>query len=91
MFPACSRKKLKAVIRKDRYPLPIFRMIQEAADISEAVMYNTYNMGIGMVLALDQADADKAVEAAHDAGRRPVMLGTVEAQARRAGTGVGNQ
>ena len=74
---------VKAVIRKDSYPLPpIFRMIQEAGSISEAVMYNTYNMGIGMVLALDQADADKAVEALRGAGETAYVLGTVEAGTR---------
>ena len=59
-----------------------FRMIQEAGSISEAVMYNTYNMGIGMVLALDQADADKAVEALRGAGEMAYVLGTVEAGSR---------
>ena len=82
-IPRMLPEGVKAVIRKDSYPLPpIFRMIQEAGSISEAVMYNTYNMGIGMVLALDQADADKAVEALRGAGETAYVLGTVEAGAR---------
>ncbi len=82
-IPRMLPEGVKAVIRKDSYPLPpIFRMIQEAGSISEAVMYNTYNMGIGMVLALDQADADKAVEALRGAGETAYVLGTVEAGTR---------
>ena len=82
-IPRMLPEGVKAVIRKDSYTLPpIFRMIQEAGSISEAVMYNTYNMGIGMVLALDQADADKAVEALRGAGETAYLLGTVEAGAR---------
>lgn len=82
-IPRMLPEGVKAVIRKDSYPLPpIFRMIQEAGSISEQVMYNTYNMGIGMVLAIDQADADKAVEALRGAGETAYVLGTVETGTR---------
>ena len=82
-IPRMLPEGVKAVIRKDSYPVPpVFQMIQEAGSISEAVMYNTYNMGIGMVLALDQADADKAVEALRGAGETAYVLGTVEAGTR---------
>ena len=67
---------VKAVIRKDSYPVPaIFRMLQEEGEIAEHVMYNTFNMGIGMVLALDSADADKAVEALRAAGEDAYVIG----------------
>ena len=58
-----------ARIKKDSYEVPaIFRMIAAAGSVEEKVMYNTYNMGIGMVLALDPADADQAVKTAQAAG-----------------------
>ena len=82
-IPRMLPEGVKAVIRKDSYPLPpIFRMIQEAGSISEQVMYNTYNMGIGMVLALDAADADKAAKALQSAGETAYLLGSVEAGTR---------
>ena len=43
------------------------------------MMYNTYNMGIGMVLAASQADADKAMEAVRKAGETPYLIGEVTA------------
>ena len=76
---------VKAVIRKDSYQVPeIFRMIQEAGGISEHTMYNTFNMGAGMVLALDSADAEKAIEAVRAAGEEAFVLGSVEAGERGA-------
>ncbi len=70
---------VKAVIRKDSYQVPeIFQMIQRDGGVAERMMYNTYNMGIGMVMALDPADADKAVQAVAQAGERACMIGRVE-------------
>ncbi len=71
---------VKAVIRKDSYKVPeIFRMLQSEGGIADHMMYNTYNMGIGMVMALDPADADKAIEAVNAAGEKSCMIGCVEA------------
>lgn len=68
-----------AVIHKDSYPIPpIFEMLAREGDIEEKVMYNTYNMGIGMVLAVDAADADKTMEAIKAAGEMPYIVGEVE-------------
>ena len=70
----------RAVVKKDSYPvLPIFRMLQREGDIAEEMMYNTYNMGLGMVLAVDPADAEKTMEAVRAAGETPYVVGTVEA------------
>jgi phosphoribosylformylglycinamidine cyclo-ligase len=70
----------RAVIRKDSYPVPpIFRMLAREGQIEEKMMYNTYNMGIGMVLAVDPADADQAAEAIRAAGETPYVIGTIEA------------
>lgn len=70
---------VRAVVKKDSYPvLPIFRMLQVEGNIAEDMMYNTYNMGLGMVLAVDPADAGKAMEAIRAAGEDPYVVGTVE-------------
>ena len=61
--PRMLKDGVRAFIRKDSYPVPpIFGMLRKQGNIDEKIMYNTYNMGIGMVLAVDAADADKAVE-----------------------------
>ena len=71
---------VRAVIKKDSYPvLPIFRMLQEEGGIAEEMMYNTYNMGLGMVLAVEPADTDKTMEAIKAAGEIPYVVGSVEA------------
>ena len=76
---------VKAVIRKDSYPVPaIFRMLQEEGEIAEHVMYNTFNMGIGMVMALDSADAEQAVKVLKEAGEQAFVIGSVEAGERKA-------
>ena len=71
---------VRAVIKKDSYPvLPIFRMLQEEGGIAEEMMYNTYKMGLGMVLAVEPADTDKTMEAIKAAGEIPYVVGSVEA------------
>ena len=68
----------RAEIRKDSYPvLPIFKLLQKTGNIEEHMMYNTFNMGIGMVLALDAADAEKAVAALEAAGEKAYVIGKV--------------
>lgn len=69
-----------ALIRKDSYEIPpIFGLLQEKGGIEEKMMYNTYNMGLGMVLAVDAADAEKAMEALEKAGEKAYIIGAVEA------------
>ena len=71
---------VKAVVEKDSYEVPaIFRLLAKTGNIEEQMMYNTYNMGIGMVLAVDPSDVDKAVEAARAAGETPYVIGRIEA------------
>lgn len=83
--PRMLPEGVKAVIRKDSFPVPeIFRMIKRGGNIEERVMYNTYNMGIGMVMALDPADAEGAVEAVQAAGEKAYVIGQVEAGERSA-------
>lgn len=79
-IPRMLPENMRAVIRKDSYEVPpIFRLIQKAGNLEEKLMYNTYNMGLGMVLALDPADADRTVKALKDAGENAYIVGTVEA------------
>ena len=69
-----------ALIRKDSYEIPpIFGLLQEKGGIEEKIMYNTYNMGLGMVLAVDAADAEKTMEALEKAGEKAYIVGAVEA------------
>ena len=69
-----------AVIKKDSYDvLPIFGLLQEKGGIEEKMMYNTYNMGLGMVLAVDKADAEKTMAALSEAGEKAYIVGSAEA------------
>ncbi len=71
---------VNAKIRKDSYPvLPIFKLLQKTGNLEEKMMYNTYNMGIGMVLAVEKADTDKVMEAVRKAGETPYLIGEVTA------------
>lgn len=69
-----------AVIKKDSYTIPpIFQMLAKDGDINEKMMYNTFNMGIGMVLAISPSDTDKVLEAITAAGEKGYVIGHVEA------------
>lgn len=68
----------RAVIQKDSYVVPaIFKLMAQKGDVSEQMMYNTYNMGIGMVVAVDPADVDKTMEAMRSAGDTPYVIGKI--------------
>jgi phosphoribosylformylglycinamidine cyclo-ligase len=69
-----------AVIEKDSYVIPpIFKLMAEKGDIAEQMMYNTFNMGIGMIVAVDPADVDKTMEAIKKTGDTPYVIGRIEA------------
>ena len=69
-----------AVIKKDSYKVPpIFGLMQKKGNIDEHMMYNTFNMGLGMVLAIDPADVDKTMEAIKAAGETPYVIGETKA------------
>ena len=69
---------VRAMIRKDSYPVPpVFNLLAKEGDIEEKVMYNTYNMGIGMMLALDPPDADMALKALEAAGEKAWIVGEI--------------
>lgn len=71
---------VKAVIKKDSYEVPaIFKLIQKNGNIEENMMYNTFNMGLGMIIAVDQADVEKTMAAIKEAGEECYVVGSIEA------------
>lgn len=78
-IPRMLPEGVRAVVRKDSYEVPaIFKLLQRTGDIEEKVMYNTYNMGLGMVLAVSCSDAELAVRAIEAAGERAFVVGSCE-------------
>ena len=68
-----------AVIKKDSYEVPaIFKMMEREGNVEEHMMYNTYNMGIGMIVAVDPADVEKIMEAMRAAGDTPYVIGEIK-------------
>ena len=79
-IPRMLPEGARAVVKKDSYEVPaIFRLLAKEGNIAEEMMYNTYNMGIGMMLALDPKDAEKAIEALKAVGEEAYVVGSVEA------------
>ncbi len=77
--PRMLKEGTRAVIKKDSYKVPaIFRMLAAKGDIAEEMMYNTFNMGLGMIVAVDKGDVDRALEAIKAAGDIPYVVGSVE-------------
>ena len=75
-IPRMLPEGIAAKVLKNSYEVPaIFKMLQADGRIAEEMMYNTYNMGIGMVLAVDPADTDAAVRAIEAAGEKAYILG----------------
>ena len=71
---------VRAVVKKDGYEVPaIFRLMAKKGDIAEEMMYNTFNMGLGMVLAIAPEEVDRAMEAIKAAGEEPYVVGHIEA------------
>ena len=69
-----------AVIEKDSYDIPpIFALLKEKGGIDDQMMYNTYNMGLGMMLAIDPQDTDKALAAIAASGEKGYVVGHIEA------------
>ena len=78
--PRMLKEGTHAVIEKDSYPVPpIFDMLAKQGHVEEQMMYNTFNMGIGMVVAVDPKDVDAAMEAMKAAGDTPYVIGHIKA------------
>lgn len=77
--PRMLHDGVHAVIHKDSYEVPpIFKLLQEKGGIEEHMMYNTYNMGIGMIVAVEAEKVDKAVQAVQDAGETCFVIGEIK-------------
>ncbi len=67
---------ITAIVEKNSYEVPaIFKLMAKKGDIAEEMMYNTYNMGIGMILAVDETDVDAAMEAIGKVGETAYVIG----------------
>ena len=68
-----------AIIEKDSYPVPpIFDLIAKNGNIEEHMMYNTFNMGLGMVIAVNKDDVEKTMKAIEEAGDKAYVVGHIE-------------
>ena len=77
--PRMLKEGTRAVIKKDSYEIPaIFGMLAKKGEITEQMMYNTFNMGIGMVVAVDPADVEKTMAAIRETGDTPYVIGSIE-------------
>ena len=78
-IPRMLIEDTKAVVRKDSYEIPaIFKLMAKTGDIKEEMMYNTFNMGLGMVIAVDKSDVSKTLEALMALGESAYEIGYIE-------------
>ena len=78
--PRMLKDGIRAVVKKDSYEVPaIFRLMAEKGEVSEHVMYNTFNMGVGMMVAVDPADVEKTLRAFEAAGETCFVIGECKA------------
>ena len=78
-IPRMLKDNTVAVVQKDSYTVPpIFALMAKKGNIDEQMMYNTFNMGIGMVLAVDPEDVDAAMKAIRSTGDTPYVIGHIE-------------
>lgn len=78
--PRMLKNGIRAVVKKDSYEVPaIFRLMAEKGEVSEHVMYNTFNMGVGMMVAVDPADVEKTLRAFEAAGETCFVIGECKA------------
>ncbi len=79
-IPRMLPEGVQAVVRKDSYEVPaIFKLMAEKGQVEEQMMFNTYNMGIGMVLAVDADKADEAMKVLEAAGETVYRIGEIKA------------
>ena len=76
--PRMLKDGVRAEIKKDSYKIPpIFELMKKKAGLDEDMMYNTFNMGIGMVVAVDEKDAERAIESFASAGDKATVIGKI--------------
>ncbi len=83
-IPRMLPEGITAQVKKDSYPVPpIFDMIQKDGGIEEHMMYNTFNMGLGMLLAVDPKDAEGIRAAIEEAGEKAYIVGSVSDKGKK--------
>ena len=76
--PRMLKEGTRAVIHKDSYPVPeIFSLLAKKGEIEERVMYNTFNMGLGMIIAVAKEDLEKTMEAVRQSGEQAYVVGEI--------------
>ena len=79
-IPRMLPEGMHAVVRKDSYDIPaIFKLLQKTGNIAEDMMYNTYNMGLGMIVAVSPDKVEATMEAIKSAGDVPYVVGEIKA------------
>lgn len=79
-IPRMLPEGIEAVVKTDSYEVPpIFKLLQKKGNIADEMMYNTYNMGIGMVVAVEEKDVEITMNAIKAAGETPYIIGTTQA------------
>ncbi len=79
-IPRMLPEGVRAVVKKDSYEVPaIFKLLAKKGDVAEEMMYNTYNMGLGMILAVDPADVETVLKALESTGDAAYIVGACEA------------
>lgn len=77
-IPRMLPEGVNAVVEKGSYPVPaIFKLMQQKGNVADEMMYNTYNMGIGMILAVDPKDVEATLQAVEAAGEKPYVVGKI--------------
>lgn len=77
--PRMLPEGFNAVIKKDSYKIPpIFTLMQKKGNIADQMMYNTFNMGLGMIIAVAKEDVDKAMDAIKKTGDTPYVVGEIK-------------
>jgi len=79
-IPRMLPEGMHAVVHKDSYEVPaIFKLLQKTGNIAEEMMYNTYNMGLGMIVAVSPDKVEATMEAIKSAGDVPYVVGEIKA------------
>ena len=80
-MPRCLKKGLGIKINKGTWDIPeIFTFLKELGNVDDKDMYNVFNMGIGMILVVDEKDVAKTVEILEANGEKPRVIGVVTDQ-----------
>lgn len=78
-IPRMLPEGVRAYVKKDSYEIPpIFKLMAKKGNVAEEMMYNTYNMGIGMLLAVDKDDVEKVLNALKEAGEKAFEVGYIK-------------